>query len=607
MNQKTGPVGHAMISCVLAVFFAGATQAQTALPLADLSQFQTPAANWKIVGDVWADPAKDHAIATGAGTGILANLPERINKPADLFSGFHHGDADLELDYMVAKGSNSGIYLQGRYEIQLLDSWGKTAPKAGDNGGIYERWDEARGKGAEGYDGHAPRQNASRAPGLWQHLKVSFQAPRFDSAGNKSENARMLRIELNGVVIHEDVELLGPTRGAMAATEAARGPLRIQGDHGAVAFRNIKLTNYDKPRPVLRDLKYTIYRGRFEGDANYKKTPPEAEGSSVILTANVNRIPNEFLIRYSGMLDVAVPGEYNFNLAAPGGGGLMRIGDKEIIKADWSGRGKVTLDSGSQPFELLYSKFVDWAKPALGLAVAGPGIREYIISDAAVASSDDVDPILVTAPQPTILRSFMDLPGRIRVVHAVSVGSPQQVHYTYDMDHGAIIQAWRGGFLDATPMWHDRGDGSSRPMGAVQYFGNPMFTVSKPGDASAAWATDSAGTGFRPKGYVLDDQDQPTFRYTIYGASVEDEIRVLPDGHGLQRKLTIQNGTPGLYARIASGKTIEEKAGLYLIDDKSYYLKLDNAGGGKPVIRDGGGGKELLVPVQTSLTYTILF
>jgi hypothetical protein len=102
-----------------------------------------------------------------------------------LFTKTVYGDADLELDYMMAKGSNSGIYLQGRYEIQLLDSWGTVNPKSGDNGGIYERWDDSKPEGQQGYDGHAPRQNASRAPGLWQHIKISFQAPRFDGKGQK--------------------------------------------------------------------------------------------------------------------------------------------------------------------------------------------------------------------------------------------------------------------------------------------------------------------------------------------------------------------------------------------------------------------------------------
>ncbi len=114
----------------------------------------------------------------------------------DLYTTAEHGDVELELDYLMAKGSNSGIYLQGNYEVQLLDSWGVQHPKAGDNGGIYQRWDESKPEGQKGYEGYAPRQNASRAPGLWQHLKVSFQAPKFDASGKKTANARMLRLEL---------------------------------------------------------------------------------------------------------------------------------------------------------------------------------------------------------------------------------------------------------------------------------------------------------------------------------------------------------------------------------------------------------------------------
>ena len=53
----------------------------------------------------------------------------------------------------------------------------------------------------------------------------------------------------------------------------------------------------------------------------------------------------------------------------------------------------------------------------------------------------------------TILRSFVDLPGNVRLTHSVNVGSPEGLHYTYDMDNGMLAQVWRGGFLDATPMW----------------------------------------------------------------------------------------------------------------------------------------------------------
>lgn len=96
----------------------------------------------------------------------------------------------------------------GQYELQLRDSWGAQVITSGENGGIYERWDESRPDGQKGYQGYAPRQNVSKGPGLWQHLVVSFQAPRFNAEGQKIENARFIKVELNGVTIQENVELL---------------------------------------------------------------------------------------------------------------------------------------------------------------------------------------------------------------------------------------------------------------------------------------------------------------------------------------------------------------------------------------------------------------
>ena len=128
---------------------------------------------------------------------------------------------------MVPRGSNSGIYLQGNYEIQILDSFGKQRVGPGDIGGIY---------GAA-----APRVNAAKAPGQWQTFVIDFQAPRFEN-GQKIANAVFKKIVLNGQVIQENVEVQGPTGGNLGRGDVARGPLMFQGDHGPVAFRNIKIT-----------------------------------------------------------------------------------------------------------------------------------------------------------------------------------------------------------------------------------------------------------------------------------------------------------------------------------------------------------------------------
>jgi hypothetical protein len=129
---------------------------------------------------------------------------------------------------MVPKGSNSGIYVMGEYEIQVLDSWGRVKMGGGAMGAVY---------GAS-----TPRVNACKRPGQWQKYVIDFRAPKFGANGEKVENgnARLVRVELNGKVLHdENLKLNGPTGGALTGKEAPTGPLMFQGNHGPVAYRNI--------------------------------------------------------------------------------------------------------------------------------------------------------------------------------------------------------------------------------------------------------------------------------------------------------------------------------------------------------------------------------
>jgi hypothetical protein len=103
-----------------------------------------------------------------------------------------------------------------------------------DCGAIYERWIGGKGEG-----GTKPLRNASRPSGQWQSFQIRFRAPRFDAIGRKTENGRFLEVLHNGVVIHQDVEVPGPTRASLDIPEAATNPIMLQGDHGPVAFRNI--------------------------------------------------------------------------------------------------------------------------------------------------------------------------------------------------------------------------------------------------------------------------------------------------------------------------------------------------------------------------------
>lgn len=118
---------------------------------------------------------------------------------------------------------NSGVYIQGRYELQVLDSFGLRGEN-NECGGIYQI--------------AQPRLNMCYPPLSWQTYDIDFTAAKFDSEGKKTENARVT-IRHNGVLIHDDLELPKETPGGVSGETSDPGPLYLQ-DHGnPVVFRNI--------------------------------------------------------------------------------------------------------------------------------------------------------------------------------------------------------------------------------------------------------------------------------------------------------------------------------------------------------------------------------
>lgn len=196
--------------------------------------------DWKIPVTVKLDPADETKLVSEpyqgpSGTDSLAAfVNNRDGKSASLASPEEYGDLEVYIEFMVPKGSNSGICLMGNYEIQIEDSYGEENLRYGSNGGIYAMPGK---KGRVG--GRPPSVNVSRKPGEWQSFHIWFRAPRFGTDGKKVENARFLRVEHNGRQIHEEYELFGSTRAVSPWPERAKAPLLLQGDHGPVAFRNL--------------------------------------------------------------------------------------------------------------------------------------------------------------------------------------------------------------------------------------------------------------------------------------------------------------------------------------------------------------------------------
>ena len=237
-HLKTSKIGFLFL-CLLAFHVSSGQEGKfIPIPLTDMKAFNKPGGNWVVTSGFLSDFSKPWTIKKlASGTGIVINDLSKKHH-SNLVTKNEFGDIDLELDFMMDKDSNSGVYLEGRYEIKLSDSWLNADPTYADCGGIYERWDESRA--VKGFEGMAPLANAARAPGLWQHLRIRFRAPRFDSYGKKLENARFEEVYLNGILVQEHVEVSGPTRASLFDDEKPAGPLILQGDHGKVAFRNIR-------------------------------------------------------------------------------------------------------------------------------------------------------------------------------------------------------------------------------------------------------------------------------------------------------------------------------------------------------------------------------
>jgi hypothetical protein len=150
----------------------------------------------------------------------------------DIVSEQRFTDFQLHLEFRIpdmpdkkgqARG-NSGVYLQGRYEIQVLDSYGIRVPGKGDCGAVYDQF--------------APLVNACKPPLEWQSYDVIFRAARVDGAGRVTEPVRLTLLQ-NGIVIQNNLQLPGVTGGAMDKNVGEPGPLLLQ-DHGdPVQYRNI--------------------------------------------------------------------------------------------------------------------------------------------------------------------------------------------------------------------------------------------------------------------------------------------------------------------------------------------------------------------------------
>lgn len=455
---KTVPV---LIICLVTSLVAMAqSPEETDIPLATLNSFQNAGSDWKLNSWISMDPQKPGKMKVKPGTGLLVN----VKNETTLVMESKLEDSEIELDFMISKDSRSSIFVHG-YEIKITDSYLKQVPAFNDMGGIVLESQTT-------LKGFPPSANAAKAPGLWQHLKVRFRAPRVDAGGVKIAGARFEDITLNGVLVHAQTEL--PEIGKL-------GPaLAFKGEAGPVAFRNIA----------------------------YRKLPPAQQTTQPA-------------------------GRYR------------------------PATNPISLDPTDSPY---------------------------------------------------ILRSFLNFKGGKRT-HALSVGSPGGINYSYDLKQGTLLQVWRGRFLNVTDMWHERGEPqTAKPAGSVVLLSEEpsLAVLSHP---SAAWPAAISFDDLEHKGYSLDAKGLPTFRYNLGTTNVTDKMEPDSNDGGLQRHITITNAPADMYILIAKSTLIEPLGkGLYSVNNSEYFIRLPKKT--KPILRATASGQEMIVSVpkqSAQLSYSLIW
>ena len=507
----------------------------------------------------------------------------------------------LEFDFMISKGSNSGIYLQSRYEVQINDSWGVKIPTFSDMGGIYERW-----SGDKGFEGNAPLKNASLAPGLWQHMEISFQAPKFDATGKKIMNAKFNFIKLNGAILHENIFVTGPTRSSAAEDEKLLAPIMFQGDHGVVAFKNIHYAFLENLHVTTSAISYKYYERNIKTPAEAIKIKPTAEGKTKSIDSRLAAVEDGFSIQFEGLINIPTADTYLFTSSYSGDGSL-EIDGKRVIKPTWTWvggetvAGSIHLEKGEHTFNLWVNKNDGWAQNGLSLFIERANSKAIPLHSP--SSMPEVTPALITVKtekEPEIIRSFMVHKNK-KLTHVISVGDPTQVNYSYNLHQGALLQVWKTDFLNVTNMWYERGEAqTATPMGSpIVLAGNcPIYDKTN--------AIDSI-SGYQYKGYTLTKSRLPVYSYAYKEMFIKDMISPFEQGRGLKRTISVTGkGIEDVMIRIAQAKTITPVGkGLYAIDNQSYYIQVSPSI--FPIIETYNNQQVLLLPASNEITYQIIW
>ncbi len=432
--------------------------------------------------------------ATPDRAGAILYYTGKKTESAHLRTHAYIGDSVVQFEFLLPTGSSAGIFLEGRYRLNLAaEGLGALAPQ-----------DDPVTADAN-QSGIPPLVNATAAAGTWQTFEAKFRAPRFDDARNKTEDALLIEIKINGKIVQANTVARGWSRSSEMKWHDAGGFTTLTVDQGSLALRN-----------------FSVRRADFDA-----VKVPEISGQPTNVAKLIDSVKlGEESYRAFGCVEChAVQRDDASVKAGPNFFGLFTLEPRERVVAAGSEGHRYTIKADRA---YLY-RSVRTPLDELAIAERGPTAGQPYLPvmppfHPAVLTDPVVDAIgsylatlNETANQGPVIRlvketgaeNYNPMNDRLQLLvdqsvriqrgpmehvsgRAIHVGLPNGINYTFDPRVLAIAQVWQGGFLDMSGEWLNRGgkglkqgyDSHEIDLGATKVLLTPLNSKGQPVDFS---------------------------------------------------------------------------------------------------------------------------
>jgi uncharacterized cupredoxin-like copper-binding protein len=335
-----------------------------------------------------------------------------------------------------------------------------------------------------------------------------------------------------------------------------------------------KLSDSSRKLPPIRDLLSYTHLGNFKTLTDLRKTKAvnvEEEKKGLISLQHAALKKNSrdnYGIVWEGWIDVPRDGKYTFTYDTDDGGSLA-IGGKEIITRNYVGpagkpsKGSIALKKGRVDIKVEYYELS--GEEHVSLSWEGPKMKRQYLSDTKTSGGGNRGgggnsiPVVAPAGEAIIYRNFIagtDPRG-------IGAGYSEGVNLAFSADSMSLDMIWKGDFIDGGRHWINRGQGFQPPAGDQVITLNRGIPFAILESQTSKWPNKADGKMEpRFKGYSLNKQQHPTFKYHFGPVAALDYPAPKDDGSGFTRTITINVPSPGsageqLYFRVLSGGSVQ--------------------------------------------------